>query len=141
MFAFPHRMRDTLIALGMTVPFAGAALAAPPPHPKPVRHHHVQFGKASFYAGRFAGRKTASGERMSPSKLTAASKTLPLGTKAQVTNLDNGRSVAVTVNDRGPYAAGRVIDVSPKAADKLDMKEDGVASVAVKPLSVPQPAK
>lgn len=74
---------------------------------------------------------------MSPSKLTAASKTLPLGTKARVTNLENGRSVEVTVNDRGPYAAGRVIDVSPRAAEQLDMKADGVAQVAVRPLSAP----
>ena len=57
--------------------------------------------------------------------ITAASKTLPLGTRAQVTNLENGRSVAVTVNDRGPYARGRVIDVSPRAAEQLDMKEYG----------------
>jgi rare lipoprotein A len=131
-------MRDALIALGMGLPLAGAALAAPPPATQAPRHsHHVQFGKASFYGKHFAGKKTASGERMSPSSLTAASKTLPLGTKAQVTNLQNGRSVAVTVNDRGPYVAGRVIDVSPRAAEQLDMKADGVARVAVEPLHMP----
>lgn len=127
------------MALCAGVPLAGAALAAPgPPRKPPTHQHHVQVGTASYYGKRFAGKKTASGERMSPSKMTAASKTLPLGTKARVTNLKTGKSVAVTVNDRGPYAAGRVIDVSPKAAEALDMKDDGVAPVKVRPLSVPE---
>jgi rare lipoprotein A len=99
--------------------------------------HAVQFGKASYYGPRHAGRKTASGIRMSPSKMIAASKTLPLGTKAKVTNLNNGKWVAVTVADRGPYVRGRIIDVSTRAAEMLDMKAAGVAPVKVEPLSVP----
>jgi rare lipoprotein A len=111
-------------------PCAGGVIAAP-------AQRHVQVGTASYYGTQAAGKTTASGEKMSPSKLTAASKTLPLGTKAKVTNLRTGKSATVTVNDRGPYAGGRVIDVSPKAADRLDMKQDGVAPVAVKPLGKP----
>ena len=80
----------------------------------------------------------ANGRKMRPGKMTAASPTLPLGTKAKVTNLDNGKSVAVTVADRGPYVKNRILDVSTKAADKLDMKEDGVAPVKVQPLEVPK---
>jgi len=115
------------MALAMSAACPGAATAAP-------HHKHTQVGTASYYSHRFAGRKTASGARMSPSKMTAASKTLPLGTRAKVTNLNTGKSVAVTVNDRGPYAKRRVIDVSPRAAEVLDMKDDGVAPVKVEPL-------
>jgi rare lipoprotein A len=66
--------------------------------------------------------------------MTAASRTLPLGTVAKVTNQKTGQSVAVEVNDRGPYAKGRILDVSEKAATRLGMKHDGVAPVKVQPL-------
>jgi rare lipoprotein A len=98
-----------------------------------------QTGEASFYGPGFAGRATASGETFDPNKLTAASPTLPLGTKAKVTNTETGRSVNVTINDRGPYAENRVIDVTTRAAEHLGMKEDGVAPVKVQPLAVPKP--
>jgi rare lipoprotein A len=90
-------------------------------------------GKASYYARHFNGRKTASGERMNPNQLTAASKTLPLGTRVQVTNLENGRIVHVTINDRGPYVRGRVIDLTPRAAQALDMRHQGIARVEIRP--------
>ena len=96
-------------------------------------------GKASYYAGKFKGRKMADGTRMDPSANVAASKTLPLGTKARVTNLDSGKSAVVEIRDRGPYVANRIVDVTPKVAEKLDMKEDGVAPVVVRPITVPQP--
>jgi rare lipoprotein A len=106
-------------------------------HPaKPT--HRVQVGKASFYGPHHAGKITASGAKMAPSSMIAASKTLPLGSRAKVTNLDTGKSVAVTVVDRGPYAKDRIIDVSSKAADKLDMKDDGVAPVKVQALGPPK---
>ena len=103
--------------------------------PAAAAGHHAQRGKASYY--RLTGQKTASGKTMKAGKLTAASKTLPLGTKARVVNTETGKSVKVTVTDRGPYAKNRILDVSPKAADKLGMKADGVAQVKVKPLEIP----
>ena len=90
-------------------------------------------GKASYYSRHLAGKKTASGERMNPNQLTAASKTLPLGTRVRVTNLENGRTVHVTINDRGPYVRGRLIDLTPRAADLLAMRHDGLAKVEVRP--------
>jgi rare lipoprotein A len=97
----------------------------------------VQTGVASYYARRLAGKPTASGEPHKPNALTAASRSLPLGTTAKVTNTENGRSVTVKVNDRGPYAKNRILDVSPKAAKHLGFKHDGVANVAVQPLKAP----
>ena len=93
---------------------------------------HPVIGRASYYARHFNGRKTASGERMNPNQLTAASKTLPLGTRVLVTNLENGRIVHVTINDRGPYVRGRVIDLTPRAAEALDMSRQGTARVEVR---------
>jgi rare lipoprotein A len=98
----------------------------------------VQTGIASYYARRLAGKPTASGKRYAPKALTAASRSLPLGSTAKVTNTENGRSVTVEVNDRGPYARNRILDVSPKAAKHLGFKSDGVAKVAVQPLRPPQ---
>lgn len=96
-------------------------------------------GKASFYADFFAGRKMADGTPMNPNSNVAASRTLPLGTKAEVTNLDNGKTEVVEIRDRGPYIDGRIVDVSPKVAKKLDMDEKGIAPVVVTPIEVPQP--
>jgi len=92
----------------------------------------VQKGKASYYAGNFIGRKTANGEIFAKRKKTAASKTLPFGTKVKVTNLTNGKSVKVRINDRGPFVAGRDIDLSWLAAKKIGMLDQGVAPVEMK---------
>lgn len=100
----------------------------------------TQHGEASYYAPRFAGRRMANGERFDPGSNSAAHRTLPLGTTARVTNLENGRSQIVQVEDRGPFVRGRVIDVSPRTAQRLGMKEDGTAPVAVTPLSTPEGA-
>jgi rare lipoprotein A len=97
-----------------------------------------QAGHASFYADYLADKKMADGRRMNPNADTAASKTLPLGTVAEVTNLENGRSAKVQVEDRGPFIDGRVVDVSPKVAHQLGMIRRGVAAVVVKPIAVPQ---
>lgn len=91
----------------------------------------VQSGKASFYADKFEGRTTASGEKYKHNKLTAAHKVLPFGTKVRVVNLANNKSVDVVINDRGPYVDGRVIDLSKSAAQKLDFINDGLAEVTV----------
>jgi rare lipoprotein A len=96
-------------------------------------------GKASYYGRQFHGKKMADGTSMNPNSNVAASRTLPLGTTAEVTNLANGKSEVVEIRDRGPYVDGRIVDVSPKVAEKLDMKKDGVAPVVVAPLKVPQP--
>jgi rare lipoprotein A len=97
-----------------------------------------QKGRASFYAHHFANRKMADGRRMNPNSDVAASKTLPLGSVAKVTNLENGKTATVKVEDRGPYVNGRVVDLAPKVANQLDIKEKGVASVEVKPITIPQ---
>ncbi|MBK0382798.1 septal ring lytic transglycosylase RlpA family protein [Pedobacter sp. SD-b] len=90
-----------------------------------------QTGKASYYADKFNGRRTASGEKFRSSKLTAAHKTLPFGTKVKVTNLRNHRSVKVKINDRGPFVAGRIIDLSKKAARKIGIDKEGVGNVKI----------
>ena len=89
-------------------------------------------GKASYYADKFQGRRTASGEIFRQRRMTAAHKTLPFGTKVRVTNLSNGRSIKVRINDRGPFVAGRIIDLSKKAARRLGMLNDGVVSVKIR---------
>ena len=91
-------------------------------------------GVASYYADKFQGRRTASGERFDQRKMTAAHRTLPFGTRVRVTNATNGRSVVVRVNDRGPFVNGRVIDVSRAAAEKLGMVRAGLAQVKVEVL-------
>ncbi|MDP3658920.1 septal ring lytic transglycosylase RlpA family protein [Phenylobacterium sp.] len=116
----------------MATTLAQAEEAARPPK--------SETGEASFYGEQSAGETTASGAPFDPTKLTAASPTLPFGTKAKVTNQATGQSVNVTITDRGPFAKDRIIDVSPKAAEHLGMKEDGVAQVKIQPLSVPKKA-
>ena len=91
----------------------------------------TQTGKGSFYADKFEGSPTASGEKYKHSKLTAAHKTLPFGTKVRVTNVANNLSVEVVINDRGPYVDGRVIDLSKSAAEKLGFISQGLAEVKV----------
>ena len=103
------------------------------------RSGRKQRGRASYYAKKFTNRKMADGNRFNPHSNVAASKTLPLGTTAKVTNLRNGKSAMVTVEDRGPHVDGRVVDLTPKVADELEMKKSGVAPVVVAPVTVPQP--
>ncbi len=91
----------------------------------------TQTGKASFYADKFEGKPTASGEKYKHSKLTAAHKTLPFGTKVRVTNIANNQTVDVVINDRGPYVDGRIIDVSKSAAEKLGFVNQGLAEVSL----------
>lgn len=102
------------------------------------RSGKARHGKASYYHQKFAGRKMADGTPMNPESNIAASKTLPLGTIARVTNLENGKSEIVQIRDRGPYVEGRIVDLTPKTAKKLDIHEQGVATVRVEPIEVPQ---
>jgi rare lipoprotein A len=91
----------------------------------------VQTGKASFYADKFEGSPTASGEKYKHNKLTGAHKSLPFGTKVKVTNLANNQTVEVIVNDRGPYVENRIIDLSKAAAEKLGFINQGLAEVTI----------
>jgi rare lipoprotein A len=92
----------------------------------------AETGRASWYD---LTTKTASGERMDGTLLTAAHNTLPLGSHVRVKNLDNGRAVVVRINDRGPFAKNRIIDLSKAAAEALDMVEHGEARVAITPVA------
>lgn len=108
--------------------------------PKLDRSGKKQVGKASIYSKKFVNRKMADGERMDPNDDNAASKTLPLGTKAKVTNLETGESTEVTIQDRGPHVKGRIIDLPPGKAEDIGLTmEEGVAKVKVEPIEVPLP--
>ena len=97
--------------------------------PTKESHAATQCGGASWY--NFAGRKTASGERMNPNAMTAAHRNLRFGTKVRVTNRKNGRSIIVRINDRGPFIKGRVIDLSKAAASRLGYLRRGHTSVCI----------
>jgi rare lipoprotein A len=109
-------------------------------HPPLDRSGHMRRGKASYYARQFSGRKMADGTTMQPQSNNAASKTLPLGTTAKVTNLETGQSAVVTIRDRGPYIKGRIVDLSPSTAKEIGIDhKNGVAKVEVAPIVVPLP--
>jgi len=88
-------------------------------------------GEASYYGGKFHGRKTANGEIFDSLAYTAAHKTLPFNTKVRVENSKNGKSVIVRINDRGPFAKSRIIDISVAAAREIDIIKSGKADVDV----------
>lgn len=94
----------------------------------------ADIGHASYYGRELAGRKTASGEVFRPDGLTAAHRTLPLGTTVKVTNLSNGKAVILRINDRGPFVRGRMIDVSHGAARVLGFASAGTARVKIERL-------
>lgn len=102
---------------------------------KSVRKAPSMSGMASVYSDRFGGRKTSSGQRFNQEKMTAAHRTLPIGTRVLVTNLHNNKSVEVYINDRGPFHRDRVIDLTSAAAAKLGMKKRGFAQVKLEVLN------
>lgn len=106
----------------LTVPAAEKKIAA---------FEAIGGGEASYYGPGFAGNRTASGERFNPQALTAAHRTLPLGTRLRVTNKANGKSVIVRINDRGPFLKHRVLDVSVAAAREIAMIRTGKAQVTL----------
>jgi rare lipoprotein A len=115
-------------------PIADDSRGAPDPYLPPGREFAgKEIGKAAWY--NLVGRFTSTGERLDTVTATAAHRTLPLSSYAKVTNLDSGRSVIVKINDRGPQTRRFIIDLSPRAADELNMKRAGVASVMVEPIS------
>ncbi|WP_127844178.1 septal ring lytic transglycosylase RlpA family protein [Psychroflexus aestuariivivens] len=94
----------------------------------------TQSGKASFYADKFEGRETASGEIYRHAEATAAHRKLPFNTKVKVTNLNNNRSTIVRINDRGPFIRGRIIDLSKSVAEELGALESGIIEVTIEVL-------
>src|SRR5438270_14081289 len=131
-------MRKVLAQAIATLLFVAMLDAAPIKHPsagsktQPPRSAHsrpYQIGKASWYGKAFDGRETASGERYEMFRLTAAHRTLPLGSKVRVTDLRTGKWVIVTVNDRGPVPKTRIIDLSYGAAQMLGLRAHGVETV------------
>lgn len=97
-----------------------------------LKSQETQVGIASFYHQKFHGRKTANGHHLNNDSYTCAHRTLPLGTKVEITNLNNGKYVIATVNDRGPYARNRIIDVTQQIAKDLDFLDRGIAKVQIK---------
>ncbi|MGZ8158792.1 MAG: septal ring lytic transglycosylase RlpA family protein [Methylobacter sp.] len=92
---------------------------------------HKEVGEASWYGPGLQGKETSNGETFDQKDMTAAHPSLPMGTKAKVTNLENGKKVDVRINDRGPFSENRIIDLSSAAANKIDMKEDGTTQVKI----------
>ena len=131
-------MRRSLIGLGplaaglLLAACAGPRYAAPP---WPPAAGDAEVGLASWYGRDFHGRRTSSGEIYDMYQMTAAHRTLPLGTRVEVIHLETGRSIQVRVNDRGPFIAGRVIDLSYGAARVLGMVGQGVAPVRVRTIA------
>jgi len=109
----------------------------PPPAPIQPTVGSRQIGIASWYGKGFHGKPTASGEIYNMYDMTAAHKTLPLGTEVMVTNLENNRSVKVMINDRGPFAKNRIIDLSYAAAKAIGMVGPGTAKVMIEVLKTP----
>ena len=135
-----------LLSLGLTIGCSSQPrFRTNPPSPKPKPQEPqspkqeklkptgkpYQIGLASYYAHKFHGRPTASGEIFDMNGMTAAHRTIALGTIVRVTHIGNGRSVVVKVNDRGPFVEDRILDLSLGAAKKLDMIGEGVAHVKI----------
>lgn len=122
-FCFKSKTRMKKCFLTLVIFYSAVSLCA-----------QVQKGKASFYADKFEGAPTASGDKYRHGKLTAAHKSLPFGTRVRVTNSANGKSVEVIINDRGPWVENRIIDLSRSAAEKLGFINQGLADVEVEVL-------
>jgi len=106
--------------------------------PPPDVSHFRQVGSASWYGKKFAGRRTASGERYDMFAMTAAHRSLPMAAYVKVTNPVNGKSVVVRINDRGPFRGHRIIDLSLAAATALDLQDSGTGRVEIQGLSSAQ---
>jgi rare lipoprotein A len=122
---------DALAQIVADLPEQTAPIYVPAAEEPQTRYEKIGQGVASFYGNELAGNRTASGERFNPHGLTAAHRSLPLGTKLRVTNLSNGEDVVVRVNDRGPFAKSRLIDLSLGAAKEIGMVRTGTARVTV----------
>jgi rare lipoprotein A len=129
-----------LLLAGCSTTAVPAVLSTPPAYtntsiqpsvPVHSRARKTRVVTASRYDPRLAGNCTSNGESYDPQSLTAASRTLPLGSVVKVTDVKNGRSVNVRINDRGPYVRGRSLDLSDRAAEKIGLDDKGVAKVKI----------
>ena len=137
------RAAATCAAIDLSVLTTGCARSAegdaeaPAPGAQELRPVGApQVGVASYYARHFTGRRMANGQRFDPHSDTIAHRTLPFGTRVQVTNLNNGLTATGVVLDRGPWTRGRIVDLSPRIAHNLDMIRSGIARVEVVPIEV-----
>ncbi|MGA7541063.1 MAG: septal ring lytic transglycosylase RlpA family protein [Steroidobacteraceae bacterium] len=138
-----------LLIAGVTVAFSPLGAAKTPHREAPQRvtgpakpdlSARKRRGTASYYARQFFGKPMANGAAMNPRGNNAASRTLPLGTVAKVTNVATGKSAIIEIEDRGPYIKGRIVDLSPSTAHKIGItRRIGVAKVVVAPIAVPLP--
>ena len=130
----PSRRLATLGLLSLVLAGCASGRGRAPGEPVPARPEEADEGEiarglASWYGGKFHGRRTASGERFDMDELTAAHPSLPFGTRLRVRNPRNGREVEVRINDRGPHTRGRIIDLSRAAADAIGLIQAGVGPV------------
>lgn len=132
------RKRSIILSLGLGLWVWSCAAPAPPRKEEPAppafetrKAVYTERGVASWYGKEFHGNPTASGEIYNMFEMTAAHRTLPLGTSVMVTNLENHRSVAVRVNDRGPFVKGRIIDLSYAGARAIGIVDRGTAEVRI----------
>jgi rare lipoprotein A len=138
-----------VLIAGLAVAFSPLGAAKTPPRGAPRRvtepakpdlSARMRRGNASYYARRFFGKPMANGAPMNPRGNNAASRTLPLGTVAKVTNVATGKSAIIKIEDRGPYVKGRIVDLSPSTAHEIGItRRIGVAKVVVAPIAVPLP--
>lgn len=125
----PEGQRTTVGLVGLE--YLAKTGNAPPSPPKEERWKSVERGAATYYGAEFNGRRTSSGAPFDMYALTAANRTLPLGSRAKVTNLASGKSVIVTINDRGPWVAGRILDLSQEAFSRIAPVSCGVVWVDI----------
>jgi rare lipoprotein A len=128
-----RRTLPAFAATGLLLAACAPQAPAPPPLISPAPSFS-QVGVASYYAAKFENHKTADGERFKADGMTAAHRTLPIGTMVRVTNLETQRLVVVRINDRGPFARHRVIDLSPAAAKALGIRNQGLMRVRIEAL-------
>lgn len=128
----------SLSACATRAPEPTAPEAAPTPTVTSAAPSFTEAGLASWYGKAQQGHKTASGEHFDQAALTAAHRTLPLGTITRVTSVDSGKSIKVRINDRGPRAHGRIIDLSAEAAAALELRGDGVGPVKLEVFAADQ---
>lgn len=114
--------RHVLVCMGVSLLHTSSAIGA-----------EQREGKATVYSNSFSGKKTATGEKYNKNEMTAASPSLPLGSKVLVKNKTTGKSAVLKVNDRQPKGGGKVVDLSKAAANKLGVK--GTAPVKAQVLS------
>jgi len=121
---------DRLIIFLVSAAIVGCS-SAPPKKNADEWIGYTEKGKASFYADKHQFEKTASGERYNHNLKTAAHRTIPFGSKIEVTNINNGKSVVAVVNDRGPFVNGRIVDLSKSAFSSVGNTSLGLISVQI----------